>query len=87
MQLRPNERTVRTMVRRIFLELGITNLSELSETKLFEDGHCYARSYRVGRFMAMWLIGVGILQFYDDEGNMLRTANLFCEIEPLRRAA
>jgi hypothetical protein len=37
--------------------------------------------------MAMWMIRVGILQFYDAEGDMLCTINLVRELEPQRVAA
>ena len=37
--------------------------------------------------MAMWLIEVGIVQFYDADGAMLRTINLFQEVEPVKLAA
>jgi hypothetical protein len=36
--------------------------------------------------MAMWMIEVGLVQFYDADGNMLRTINLFKELEPLKMA-
>ena len=41
----------------------------------------------VDHLMAMWLADIGLIQFYDCEGNMLRTVNLFAEIAPLRMAA
>ena len=46
-----------------------------------------ARSYRWRSYFAMWLIDVGIVQFYDDDGNMLGTVNLFAETSQQRRAA
>jgi hypothetical protein len=36
--------------------------------------------------MATWLVEVGIVQFYDARGNMLRTVNLFEELQPPRLA-
>jgi len=36
---------------------------------------------------AMWLIDVGVLQFYDADGEMLHTVNLFTELVPARAAA
>ena len=35
----------------------------------------------------MWLVDVGLVQFYDEQGNMLRTINLLLELEPQRMAA
>ena len=37
--------------------------------------------------MAMWLLEIGIVQFYDADGNMLLTVNLLEELEPQRMAA
>jgi hypothetical protein len=37
--------------------------------------------------MAMWLIEIGIVQFYDAEGEMLCTVNLREELEPQRMVA
>jgi hypothetical protein len=85
----PDAVQVRSIVRRIFTELGIDRLSleELSETILIDEGTIRARSYRIENLMAMWLMDVGIVQFYDDEGNMLRRANLLLEAAPRRMAA
>lgn len=85
----PNAGEVRQIVQRIMQDLGVSHsdLDDITETVRVEDGRCLARSYRVDRYLAMWLIDVGILQFYDENGNMLRRANLFAEIEPRRIAA
>ena len=87
MQICPDAAEVRSIVRRIFLELGVTEvvLQDLSENVLIDEGRTCARSYRIANLMAMWLVDVGIVQFYDDEGNMLRRANLLAEIEPTSR--
>ena len=37
--------------------------------------------------MAMWLIDIGIVQFYDEDGNMLHRTNLLAEVNPRRMAA
>ena len=80
---------IRKLVAGIFRQLGasVESLSGLEETLLVDQGHCAARSFRAGGLMAMWLVEVGILQFYDAEGNMLRTVSLANESERLRRAA
>ena len=31
--------------------------------------------------MAMWLTDIGVIQFYDGDGNMLQTINLLKELE------
>jgi hypothetical protein len=80
---------VRRLVIQIFAELGaaLPTLFDLEETVLVDDGKYAARSYRVEGYMAMWLLEVGIVQFYDAEGNMLATVNLLKELEPLKMAA
>ena len=85
--LQPQE--VRALVTRTFEELGarIQASSDLDETILIDSGKHAARSYKMDGLMAMWLIEVGLIQFYDAEGNMLRTINLFQELVPLKMAA
>lgn len=80
---------IRKLVVRCFEELGvrIEGPWDLSETLLIDEGRCTARSYAAGALMAMWLLDVGIVQFYDAEGNMLRTVNLADESEGRRMAA
>jgi hypothetical protein len=80
---------VRQIVVQSFLELDATEeaLAELEEKLLIEEGRYFARSYLAADLMAMWLIEVGVLQFYDAQGNMLRTVNLFEELMPVRMAA
>jgi hypothetical protein len=38
-------------------------------------------------FVAIWLLEVGIVQFYDAEGNMLATVNILEDVEPVKMAA
>jgi hypothetical protein len=89
MRFSPEAAEVRAIVRRVFMELGVGDaaLCDLAETILVDEGRAQARSYRIENLMAMWLIDIGIVQFYDDEGNMLRRTNLLAEIEPRRMAA
>jgi len=60
---------------------------EIDETILIDQGRYVARSYRTEGFMAMWLVEVGIVQFYDALGQMLATINLFKSLRPQRMAA
>ncbi|MCR4412959.1 MAG: hypothetical protein NUV77_11120 [Thermoguttaceae bacterium] len=85
----PQPEHVRRLVQRVFQELGVpaAPLDELAETLLIEDRRYLARSYRAGELWAMWLIDLGVVQFYDADGRMLRTLNLFHELEPQRAAA
>ncbi len=87
MRICPSAPEIRQIVQRAFRQLGIDDveLAEMAETVLVDEGRAMARSYRVAHLMAMWLIDVGIVQFYDDKGNMLRRVNLLAEVEPPTR--
>jgi hypothetical protein len=89
MTICPNPERIRTIVFRTFLELDVDEdaLADLDERVVLDEGRYVARSYRVDNYLAMWMIDVGLVQFYDHHGNMLRTVNLFEEIEPQRMAA
>ncbi len=89
MRICPEAAEVRTIVREVFVRLGVADdaLQDLSETILIDEGRPCARSYRIANFMAMWLIDIGIVQFYDQEGNMLHRTNLLAEVDPRRMAA
>ena len=63
------------------------SLFDLEETIQIDRGKHVARSYRVDGLMAMWLMGIGIVQFYDAEGNMLATINLLEAAAPQRIVA
>jgi hypothetical protein len=63
------------------------NVFDLEETSQIDRGRLVALSYRVEGLMAMWLMGVGIVQFYDADGNMLATMNLLEEAVPQGVAA
>jgi hypothetical protein len=80
---------VRRLVIQTFEELGaaVPSLFGTEETVIVDDGRYVARSYRVDGYMAMWLVEVGIVQFYDAEGNMLATVNLLKKPEPMKMAA
>ena len=60
---------------------------QIEENILIDDGRYVARTYRTEHHMAMWLVGVGIVQFYDDRGRMLATVNLFESLRPQKMAA
>jgi hypothetical protein len=89
MRVNPQPCEVRRLVARAFETLGVAAdcLGSLDETILIQEGRYMARSYRVAGMMAMWLVEIGIVQFYDDQGNMLRTINLLEETEPIKVAA
>jgi len=89
MRLHMNAADVRGLVSRHFLELGADgrDIEDLQENIRIDRGRCVARCYRVAEMFAMWLIDVGVLQFYDADGEMLHTVNLFTELQPQRVAA
>jgi hypothetical protein len=89
MRLIPQPEEVRQLVVETLERLGVAmfRLPALKETILIDDGRYVARSYRLDGYLAMWLIGVGLVQFYDEEGTMLCTINLCLELEPQRMAA
>ncbi len=89
MTISPHPDDIRTIVFRTFLELDVAeeSLDDLDERIMLDEGRYVAHSYRVDDFLAMWMIDVGLVQFYDADGNMLRTVNVFEEIEPSRMAA
>jgi hypothetical protein len=91
MRMDPQPSDVRELVIRTFefFDVYLDSPWDLDETILIDDGRCSARSYRINDCMAMWLIDIGIVQFYDADGNMLRTVNVLEELEPqeMRMAA
>ena len=72
-----------------FLDLGVdtVDVDDVQENIRIDRGRCVARCYRVAEMFAMWMIDVGVLQFYDADGEMLHTVNLFTELQPQRAAA
>lgn len=89
MRVLPQAQEVRRLVQHVFDQLGIDDAeaSDVNETILINDGAYRGRSYQIDGYFAMWLIDAGLLQFYDDDGNMLRTVKLFSEKEPEKMAA
>ena len=60
---------------------------KIDETILIDRGRHIAREYRVEGYLAMWLVAVGIVQFYNARGRMLTTVRLFESLRPQRMAA
>jgi hypothetical protein len=84
-----NAADVRRLVTHYFLDLGVdsADVDDVQENIRIDRGRCVARCYRVAEMFAMWMIDVGVLQFYDADGEMLHTVNLFTELQPQRAAA
>ncbi len=89
MTVSPQPVEIVQLVARTFREFGASacEVWEIDQTVLIDNGACQGRSYRADGLMAMWLIRAGIIQFYDSDGTMLRTINLFEELAPQRMAA
>ena len=89
MTLAPLPEQVRQLVARVMEEFGarLEGQAGVAETIIVDDGKCLARSYVADRLMAMWFVEEGIVQFYDSDGNLLRTANLLKKMEQQRSAA
>ncbi|MBN1395706.1 MAG: hypothetical protein JW959_11845 [Pirellulales bacterium] len=89
MRTEPTPHEVRELVVRTFqdLDYDVVGPWEIDETILIDDGRYSARTYKAHGCMAMWLVEIGIVQFYDATGNMLRTVNLLEELSPQRMAA
>jgi len=91
MRTDPYPYEVRELVAQTLERLGadVCDLADVDETIVIDGGKYAARSYRVDGYLAMWLLPVGIVQFYDADGNMLHTLNLLVEQEPqkMRMAA
>lgn len=79
MKATPTPTEVRQLVHRQFRQYGVENGQEdaVSETILIRDGRYRGRSYRVDGLMAMWMIEIGLVQFYAADGAMLATISLF----------
>ncbi len=89
MRMDPMPHEVRELVIRTFeyFDVFLKNPWDLDETILIDEGRCAARTYKIEGHMSMWLIEIGIVQFYNADGVMLRTINLLEELEPQRMAA
>ena len=89
MRTDPLPREVRELVLRTLesFDVWLASPMDLDETVVIDEGRYVARTYKIDGHMAMWLVEIGIVQFYDADGNMLLTVNLLEELEPQRMAA
>lgn len=76
MHLAPSPTEVRQLVLEQFGRLGLDANPAPAETILIRDGRYRGRSYRAGGLLAMWMIEIGLVQFYGAEGEMLATIHL-----------
>ncbi len=89
MTINPQPRYVRRIVAQTLRELGATvrSSSDMEETILGDESDHGSRSYRVGGYLASWLVEAGVVQFYDAEGHMLRAINLLEQSQGVTSAA
>ena len=89
MRVMPTPAEVRRLVAGIFTNLGPEEFGplDLDESMRIDAGKLVARTYRTENLWAMWMVDIGLIQFYDEDGQMLHAVNLFEERAPLRVAA
>lgn len=78
MQLAHSPADVRELVVAQFQQFGVEaeQAEAPAETILIRDGKYRGRSYRSGGLLAMWLIEIGLVQFYSADGEMLSMISL-----------
>lgn len=87
MLLSPSPSEVRQLVLEQFGRLGLDSHHAPAETILIRDGRYRGRSYRAGGMLAMWMIEIGLVQFYGADGEMLATIHLNDRASERRAAA
>jgi hypothetical protein len=68
-----------------FRVLGADDHEAVSRFILLRENRFAGQRYCCHDLQAVWLAGEDALQFYDGEGNLLRTVPM--EAEPMRKAA
>jgi hypothetical protein len=67
--------------------VAVQQHGDLEEQVRVEDGRQVAHCYRAGGLFAMWMVDIGVVQLYDQMGNMLDTLNLLHRGRSDRKAA
>ncbi len=80
---------VRALVVDCFARYGVLvgQGDELEERVRVEQGRRVAHCYRAQGLFAMWMVEIGIVQLYDQSGNMLDTLSLLAARGQDRKAA
>jgi hypothetical protein len=89
MELTHSAADIRQMVVHCFARHGVDVRShdELEERVRLEDGRRVAHCYRAHGLFAMWMVEIGLVQLYDESGNMLDTVSLLAPGAHDRKAA
>ncbi len=89
MKLNEAAPALRQLVSQAFRELGASDaeLSAMRDTILIREGNYCGRSFRVGRWFAMWMSVGNVITFYDEDGTILRMLHPTEIFEPQRRVA
>ncbi|MCE9606960.1 MAG: hypothetical protein K8U03_18910 [Planctomycetia bacterium] len=83
----PTPTLIRQLVVEHFTHFGAQtqDAEACAETILIRDGKYRGRSYRAGGMLAMWMIEIGLVQFYAADGAMLATVSLHDRAAPQMR--
>jgi len=89
MRVEPQSREVRGLVVEVFRDFGVpaASLFDLEEDVVIGGGKYHGRTYRVDDLTARWLAASGVVEFYDADGRLLASVNLFEELAPQLMAA
>ena len=83
-----NSSDIRTAVLAALARRGVSiaDTAATEETLLYQDGRAYARSYRIGTHLAMWLFDAHLVQIYDADGEMICALELVAQPATMRKA-
>ncbi len=65
--------SVSAMVIETAVELGATNPESARTTMITRGGFCIGRRYRFDRVVAIWLLDDGVVRFYGEDHDLLKT--------------
>ncbi|QGJ70446.1 Hypothetical protein PBC10988_21430 [Planctomycetales bacterium 10988] len=66
---------IRPMIQEAFHALGVSEseLDQMQDTLLIQDGRFTGRTFRAGNLMAMFMVDIGLIQVYAEHGELLKT--------------
>jgi hypothetical protein len=86
--MQPTSPTIqaRQLVYDTIAEMNLPDPGLCCEMVVIRDGYCVGRRFAFDTLEAVWLEAEGMIEFYDPQGELLRTVATREEVE-LRRAA